>query len=185
MRHIVLIAALAAATSAAGIDVDGVKIDDKVGVGGQELVLNGAGVRKRAIFKVYVGSLYVPAKARTVQEVLAKAPRRIQLNLLRNLSADQLIGALNDGLKLNLTPSELQAITVQTGELAAIMKSFGEAREGSVVTLDFVDNATKVGLDGAARGSVDGAAFNEALTRIWIGEHPVQDDLKKAMLGGA
>ena len=185
MRHIVLIAALAAATSAAGIDVDGVKIDDKVGVGGQELVLNGAGVRKRAIFKVYVGSLYVPVKARTVQEVLAKAPRRIQLNLLRNLSADQLIGALNDGLKLNLTPSELQAITVQTGELAAIMKSFGEAREGSVVTLDFVDNATKVGLDGAARGSVDGAAFNEALTRIWIGEHPVQDDLKKAMLGGA
>ena len=185
MRHIVLIAALAAATSAAGIDVDGVKIDDKVGVGGQELVLNGAGVRKRAIFKVYVGSLYVPAKARTVQEVLAKAPRRIQLNLLRNLSADQLIGALNDGLKLNLTPSELQAITVQTGELAAIMKSFGEAREGSVVTLDFVDNATKVGLGGAARGSVDGAAFNEALTRIWIGEHPVQDDLKKAMLGGA
>lgn len=185
MRHIVLIAALAAATSAAGIDVDGVKIDDKVGVGGQELVLNGAGVRKRAIFKVYVGSLYVPAKARTVQEVLAKAPRRIQLNLLRNLSADQLIGALTDGLKLNLTPSELQAITVQTGELAAIMKSFGEAREGSVVTLDFVDNATKVGLDGAARGSVDGAAFNEALTRIWIGEHPVQDDLKKAMLGGA
>lgn len=185
MRHIVLIAALAAATSAAGIDVDGVKIDDKVGVGGQELVLNGAGVRKRAIFKVYVGSLYVPAKARTVQEVLAKAPRRIQLNLLRNLSADQLIGALTDGLKLNLTPSELQAITVQTGELAAIMKSFGEAREGSVVTLDFVDNATKVGLGGAARGSVDGAAFNEALTRIWIGEHPVQDDLKKAMLGGA
>ena len=185
MRHIVLIAALAAATSAAGIDVDGVKVDDKVGVGGQELVLNGAGVRKRAIFKVYVGSLYVPAKARTVQEVLAKAPRRIQLNLLRNLSADQLIGALTDGLKLNLTPSELQAITVQTGELAAIMKSFGEAREGSVVTLDFVDNATKVGLDGAARGSVDGAAFNEALTRIWIGEHPVQDDLKKAMLGGA
>ena len=185
MRHIVLIAALAAATSAAGIDVDGVKIDDKVGVGGQELVLNGAGVRKRAIFKVYVGSLYVPAKARTVQEVLAKAPRRIQLNLLRNLSADQLIGALTDGLKLNLTPSELQAITVQTGELAAIMKSFGEAREGSVVTLDFVDNATKVGLDGAARGSVDGAAFNEALTRIWNGEHPIQDDLKKAMLGGA
>ena len=70
--HIALIAALAAATSAAAIDVDGVKIDDKVGVGGQELVLNGAGVRKRAIFKVYVGSLYVPTKARTAQEVLAK-----------------------------------------------------------------------------------------------------------------
>lgn len=185
MRCIVLIAALAVTASAWGLELEGVKLDDTATVGGQPLVLNGAGVRKRAIFKVYVGSLYVPAKARSAQEVLARSPRRIQLDLLRNLSADQLIGALMDGLKQNLSPAEMQAINVQTGELAAIMKSFGEAKEGSVVTLDFVDNATKVGLDGAARGSIAGAAFNEALTRVWIGEHPAQDDLKKAMLGGA
>ena len=65
------------------------------------------------------------------------------------------------------------------------MKSFGQAKEGSIVTLDFVDGTTKVGLDGTERGSIQGAAFNEALTKIWIGEHPAQDDLKKAMLGGA
>ncbi len=117
--------------------------------------------------------------------MLAKAPRRIQLNLLRNLSADQLVDALMDGLKQNLTAAEMQAIAVQTGELAAIMKSFGEAKEGSVVTLDFVDNATKIGLNGATRGSIDGEAFNDALMKIWVGDNPVQDDLKKAMLGGA
>ena len=105
--------------------------------------------------------------------------------MLRNLSADQLIDALIDGLKYNTDAAEMQAIAVQIGEMAAIMKSFGEAKEGSVVTLDFVDEATKIGLDGAVRGSIDGAAFNEALTRIWIGDHPVQADLKKAMLGGA
>jgi long-chain acyl-CoA synthetase len=184
-RPVLCVAALAIAASASALDIEGVKVDDKTSVGGQDLMLNGAGVRKRAIFKVYVGSLYVPAKARSMQDVLSKSPRRIQLNLLRNLSADQLIGALMDGLKQNLTPEELQAIAVQTGELAAIMKSFGEAREGSVVTLDFVDNATKVGLNGAARGEIDGAAFNDALTKVWIGDHPVQADLKKAMLGGA
>ena len=184
-RTMAIFAALVAATSAAALEVEGVRLPDKASVGGQELALNGAGTRKRAIFKVYVGSLYLPAKARSPQEVLAKAPRRIQLNLLRNLSADQLIGALTDGLKQNTTPAELSAITVQTGELAAIMKSFGEAKEGSVVTLDYVDGATTVGLDGTVRGSIDGAAFNDALTKIWIGEHPAQDDLKKAMLGGA
>ena len=26
--------------------------------------------------------------------------------------------------------------------------------------------------------------FNKALTRIWLGDKPVQADLKKAMLGG-
>ena len=183
--HIAMLAALAFATSAAGVDVEGVRIDEKVSVGGQELVLNGAGVRKRAIFKVYVGSLYVPRKATTAQAVLEKGPRRIQLNLLRNLSADQLIEALMEGLKQNTTGAEMQAIAVQTGELAAIMKSFGQAKEGSVVTLDFVDGATKIGLNGAEQGSINGEAFNRALTRIWIGEHPVQEDLRKAMLGSA
>lgn len=188
MRRIACVAAFAAWLAAGGAsarEVAGVNLADTARVAGRELVLNGAGVRKRAIFSVYVGSLYVPEKAASAPAVLAKAPRRIQLNLLRNLSADQLIGALTDGLKQNTTPAELSAITVQTGELAAIMKSFGEAKEGSVVTLDYVDGATTVGLDGTVRGSIDGAAFNDALTKIWIGEHPAQDDLKKAMLGGA
>jgi hypothetical protein len=29
-----------------------------------------------------------------------------------------------------------------------------------------------------------GEAFYRALLRIWLGEKPVQDDLKKALLGG-
>ncbi len=187
MKRIACIAALAASLTAGGAsarEVGGVNLADTASVAGRELVLNGAGVRKRAIFSVYVGSLYVPEKAASAPAVLAKAPRRIQLNLLRNLSADQLIGALMEGLKENTTATELQAIAVQTGEMAAIMKSFGQAKEGSVVTLDFVDGATKIGLNGAEQGSIDGEAFNRALTRIWIGEHPVQEDLRKAMLGG-
>jgi len=185
MRSIASIAALVMATSAFAIDVEGVKLDDKVSVGGQELVLNGAGLRKRALFKVYVGSLYVPAKTRTAQDVLAKGPRRVQLNVLRNLSADQLVEALMDGLKQNLNDAEMQAIAAPIGEMAAIMKSFGQAKEGSVVTIDFVGTSTLIGLDGTPRGTIEGAAFNDALMRIWVGEHPVQADLKKAMLGGA
>lgn len=185
MKNFALIAALAVTTSAAAVEIAGVQIADKASIGGQDLVLNGAGVRKRAIFKVYVGSLYVTEKAATGEAVLAKTPRRIQINALRDLSADQLINALVDGLRENTTPAEMQAIGVQTGEMAAIMKSFGEAREGSVVTLDFVDGATKIGLNGVPKGAIDGEAFNRALTNIWIGAHPVQADLKKAMLGGA
>ena len=51
------------AAPALAADIGGVKLDDKVAVGGQELVLNGAGIRTRVVFKVYVGSLYLPAKA--------------------------------------------------------------------------------------------------------------------------
>ena len=175
---------LLASSAALSADVGGVKLADSTSVGGQELVLNGAGIRTRAIFKVYVGSLYLPAKAASVDAVLAKGPRRIQMNLLRSLSADQLADALAEGLKENNAPAELEGVKSQTEALTAIMKSFGEAKEGDVVTLDFIDGATRVGLNGTAKGTIPGEAFNRALTKIWLGEKPVQADLKKAMLGG-
>jgi carbonic anhydrase/acetyltransferase-like protein (isoleucine patch superfamily) len=184
-RWTLLAVAWAAGCVAHAAEVAGVKLEDHASVGGQQLVLNGAGLRTRAVFKVYVGSLYLPEKATTPQSVLAKGPRRIQLNLLRNLSADQLVDALIDGLKDNNAPAELEAIKAQTDELVRIMKSFGDVKEGSVVTLDFVDGATRIGQDGTAKGSIQGEAFNRALTRIWLGDRPVQADLKKAMLGGS
>lgn len=186
MRSWIAAAAAAAvfAGAAPAAEVGGIKLEDKASVGGQALVLNGAGVRTRAIFKVYVGSLYLPAKANTPAAVLAKGPRRVQMNLLRTLSGDQLVDALVDGLKANTPEAELASIKAQTDQLVAIMKGFGEVKEGSVVTLDFVDGATRIGLDGQAKGSVPGEGFNQALTRIWIGDRPVQADLKKAMLGG-
>jgi long-chain acyl-CoA synthetase len=164
-------------------EVGGVKLDDKVAVGGQDLVLNGAGIRTRVVFKVYVGSLYVPAKTGDVAAVLGKGPRRVQLNMLRTLSADQFVDALNEGMKDNNSDAELAAVKPQIDQLTTIMKAFGEAKEGSVVTLDFVDGATVVGFNGAARGTIPGEAFNRALTKIWLGDKPVQADLKRAMLG--
>lgn len=53
---------LCTAFSAHGAEVGGVQIADTVRIGATEVVLNGAGIRTRAIFKVYVGALYLPEK---------------------------------------------------------------------------------------------------------------------------
>ena len=68
--------------------------------------------------------------------------------------------------------------------MSAIGKALGQVKEREVVTLDFVDGGTKVAVNGAAKGTIPGEAFNQALLRIWLGDAPVQADLKKAMLGG-
>jgi len=183
-KFIIAIAALVVATGAFAVEVAGVKVDDRTTVAGQDLVLNGAGVRTKVFIKIYVGSLYVPAKATDLAAVLAKGPRRIQMNILRSLTPDQLVDALVDGLKENKSADELAAVKTQTAELVATMKAFNEVKEKDVVTLDFVDGATKIGLNGAAKGSIAGEPFNRALTKIWLGDHPIQPDLKKAMLGG-
>ena len=179
-----LLLALCLGAPVLAAEVGGVKLDDKVSVGGQELVLNGAGIRTKAIFKVYVASLYLPAKAADLAAVLARGPRRIQMNILRNLTADQLVDALVEGLNDNNTPAEMAAVKAQADQLVAVMKAFKEIKEKDVVALDFVDGGSRIALNGEAKGTVPGEPFNKALTRIWLGDKPAQADLKKALLGG-
>ena len=186
MRAWTAVAAVALAWSAgaSALEVGGVNLPDKESVGGQELVLNGAGVRTRAFFKVYVASLYVPAKATTTGAVLAKGPRRIQMNLLRNLSPDQLVDALVDGLKDNNGEAELAAVKAQQEQMVAAMKGLGYVKEKDVVALDYVDGTTRIVLNGQVKATIPGDAFNAALTKVWLGDKPAQADLKKSLLGG-
>lgn len=184
-RTLVAIAALVLSAGVAALDVAGVTLADTASIAGHDVVLNGAGVRTKVVFKVYVGSLWLPQKAKDLDGVLAQSPRRIQMNLLRKLSADQLVDALRDGLDDNTSAAERAAIKPQADALVAAMKGFGDVKDGSTVTLDFVDGATHVTLDGQERATIPGDAFNRALTRVWLGDHPAQASLKSAMLHGA
>ena len=185
MRYLMtMLAGLAFAASVQAVDVSGVNIPDKANVGGQDLVLNGAGVRSRMMFKVYVGSLYTPAKVKSAADVYAKSPRRVQLNMMRDVTSDQMVDALSDGLNQANSAAEAGALKPQMAELAGILKSIGQLKEGNVLAFDFVDGGTRVSLNGQAKGTIAGDAFNKALLNAWIGDKPVQDDLKKAMLGG-
>ena len=186
MKRTLIIASLSLllAWPALAAEVGGIKLDDKVSLGGKELVLNGAGIRTKVVFKVYVASLYLPAKAGDLNGVLAANPRRVQLNLLRDLSADDLAGALADGIKETSSAEQVAAVKTQTEQLLSIMKSVGQAKTGEVVTMDFVGGETRIAFNGQAKGSIAGEAFNAALMRIWLADKPVQADLRKAMLGG-
>jgi Chalcone isomerase-like len=181
-----LLLAFCLGAPATAAEVAGVALADKVSIGGQPLVLNGAGVRSKVFFKIYVGSLYLPQKAGDLAGVLATSPRRIQMNLLRDLTAEQLVGALVGGLGDNNSPAEMATVKAPMDELVRILTRFKDVpvKRYDVLTMDFVDGATKVALNGEARGVIPGEAFNSALTRIWLGDKPPQEDLKKAMLGG-
>lgn len=174
-----------AAVPASAAEVAGVNVKDTATVAGKPLVLNGAGLRTKVVFKVYVASLYLPAKAADLKGVLAGGgPRRVQLNMQRTLSADTFVEAFEEGLKNNNSAAELEAVKEAHAEMTKIMKGLGEVKEGSVVTFDFVDGATSFAVNGVVKGSMAGDAFNVAFLKIWLGSKPVQDDLKKILLGG-
>lgn len=186
MRHpaALLLAATLLASAANAGEVGGIKLADTKAVAGSDLVLNGAGVRTKVVFKVYVAALYVPAKATNLSGVLAKGPRRLELHMLRGLDAKTLVEALEAGLTENNTAAELTAIKAQHDKLVATMNAMPALKENDVVSFDFADDATGLALNGKALGSFAGGAFNAALLKIWLGSKPVQDDLKKQLLGG-
>jgi long-chain acyl-CoA synthetase len=175
----------AASVTADAAEVAGVKIDDKATLGGRELVLNGAGMRTRLIIKVYVGALYLPQKAPTAAAALAKdEPRRMSMTLQRDVNYEQLLEAMRAGLAENNSQAELDAIKPQVNEFTKIFTSVGEAKSGQVIWIDYTpEEGTKISVDGKSKGTVAGQAFNRALLRVWLGDNPVQESLKKALLG--
>ena len=57
--------------AAAATQISGVTVEENMDLKGNPLVLNGAGVRYKAVFKVYVAALYLGKKTGTPEEVLA------------------------------------------------------------------------------------------------------------------
>ena len=185
VRQAALIAALLAAPGLHAAEVAGVKVDDSLRVGGSELLLNGAGLRSKLFIKVYVGALYVGQKSTNPAAIIdSTQPRRIVMRLLRDLDAETLASAMDEGLRNNHSPAELAVMQPQADQLAGIMKGIGKAREGDTIAIDFSADGVTVGLNGETRGKVAGPGFAKALLKVWLGDKPADASLKKALLGG-
>ena len=165
------------------LDIAGVKLADE----DRKLVLNGAGLRKVIFIQVYAIGIYLPEKKSAAADVIAaQGAKRVLLHMLRDADADDFSEALLDGVKANHDPAEMKALEPRLRQLFAIMAEIKQAKKGMRITLDWLPAAgTQVAVDDQAVGApIAGEDFYRALLRIWLGEHPVQSDLKKALLGG-
>lgn len=181
-----VVAALALlACAAQAADVAGVKIDDRTKAGTSELLLNGAGLRSKLFFKVYAIGLYAPNKTASAAELIASTqPRRVVMHMLREVDADSMLNAFKDGLHHNLGDAGLAGFKPQIERLEVIMRAIGVSKPGDVIALDFTADGTTVGVNGQDKGRIDGAAFGGAMLKIWLGDKPIDDKLKQALLGG-
>ena len=168
--------------SAGAAEVAGVKIPDE----DQKLVLNGAGLRKRAFFQVYVVGLYLPEKKTAAADAIgAPGAKRVLIHMLRDVDAEQFSGALTDGMKDNHSEAEMKALEPRIRQLTGIIGAAKLAMNGMRFTLDLTPAGTVVMLDGKPAGAtIPGEDFYRALLKVWLGDKPVQADLKSALLGG-
>ncbi|MGH8808066.1 MAG: chalcone isomerase family protein [Noviherbaspirillum sp.] len=173
--------------SAIAAEVAGVKLDDTVRVANQELKLNGAGVRTKAIFKVYVAGLYLTEKKKSVAEILAlNGARRVRMVLLREVNSEDLGQAFMDGLNANSDKTEKAKFVNQTVKMGEIFASIPALNKGDTITCDWVPGSGMHVLvnDKRVGEILPDIAFYNAFLKIWLGDHPADSALKPNLLGG-
>lgn len=188
VKRLLLAACLAAAfgQGAQAFEVGGVKLDETVLIANKELKLNGAGVRYKAIFKVYAAGLYLPEKKSNVAEILAMSgPRRVSLVMLRDISSEDFGQGFMTGLNNNSDKAEKTRILNQTMQFGQMFALLPGVKKGDVLALDWIPGVgTQCQLNGKKIGEVmPDIAFYNAVLKIWIGEKPVDNLLKPKLLG--
>lgn len=170
----------------AAVEVAGIKLEESISIAGTPLQLNGAGIRYKGPFKVYVGALYTSKKVASLDEIIAApGPKRLTMTFLREINSAEFGKLLTRGMEDNISKAEMSKIVpgmIKMGDIFAANKSFVP---GDVCALEY-DPAK--GLVIWAKGKVQAEpfqdpAFYRALMSIWFGTSPADWKLKDAMLG--
>jgi hypothetical protein len=169
------------------VDLAGVKYETVETVGGAKLPLNGAGVRYKAIFKVYAAALYLPAKMTTPEAIYAatNAPRRVHITMLRDIDGNELGKLFTQGMEKN-SPREIFAKSINgTIKMADLFSRRKKLGSGDAFTVDWIPGTgTVISVNGKAElEPIKEPEFYTALMSIWLGPSPADAPLKDALLG--
>ena len=171
---------------AATIEISGVKVEDSAMVAGTKLQLNGAGVRYKGPFKVYVGDLYTTKKVSSLEELAAApGPKRLTMTILREIEAGPFGKLLTRGVEDNVPKADLSKMLpglLRMGDIFSVNKIL---LPGETVIIDWIPGT---GMVITAKGKVQGEPFKEpefykGIMAIWLGPVPADFKLKDTMLG--
>lgn len=149
---------------------------------GTLLNLNGAGIRSKFFFDIYIAELYMEHPSNLVNEVIGNSGhKRIVMHFLYDeVGKDKLITGWNEGFADNSKADELVKLQDRIDQFNGM---FDDAKKGDIVVLDFVpDQGTVVTIANQKKSVIPGKDFNDALLRIWLGEKPINKGLKEKLL---
>jgi hypothetical protein len=182
-KTVCLVAALllSFALPALAKEVAGVSLPETTTVDGKALKLNGMGLRKKMVFKVYVAGLYLETPSKDAASVISSDQvKRMQLSVLRSLSSHQVSEAIEEGFEKN-SKASLGALKARLEKLETMIPN---VEKGDQILLTYEPGkGTVVSAKNAEKGVIEGKDFADALFSVWLGSSPVQEDLKEALLG--
>ncbi|WP_457665651.1 chalcone isomerase family protein [Thiolapillus sp.] len=164
--------------------LEGVNLPEQITVEGNELVLNGAGIREKFFFDIYVAALYLPAKMSDANRILqTDQPWRMIMHFLYSeVDKKKLDDGWEEGFEENLASAGLSSLKERLEQFKALFPTMHKGDEAVLAYLP--GKGVSVSIRGEQKGVVPGADFGRALLSVWLGKEPVTGKLKKALLGG-
>jgi len=178
---LVIAAAFLTSATAIGGELSGVKLPDTLSVGGKTLKLNGMGLRKKAMFKVYVGGLYLETPSKDATAIMAgdKAVA-VTMHFVREVGRKKLVETFSEGFENNAK----EKAASQKANIDKLLATVVDMKDGDEVTYAY-DPAKGVTViqNSKVVGSIEGKDFAPVLFSLWFGPKPPSEDLKNGMLG--
>ncbi len=173
-----LVAASLVSAPALAMEKHGVTVPDTATIEGKELKLTGMGLREKWFVDVYVAALYLSDSSRSPLEDQTK---QVRIVVMRDLSKGQVGSAIRDGFEVN--PDNDQAKL--KSRLDKLINALADVKKGEalVLTYDPDKSATQVTSGGKDLVTIEGKDFGQALFAVWLGKKPVNEAMKKEMLG--
>jgi hypothetical protein len=181
MRKLLLSLPLLLSLTASAKDVAGVSVPDTTTVAGTTLKLNGAGLRTKVVFKVYVGALYLAAPSKDGNAILASdTPRQFVQVFLRDIDKAKIDETWREGFEQR-GGMKVPAVKERLEKLLAVTTAVKE-KDKAVFTY-VPGKGVTVNMNGEDKLTLDGKEFADMMFSGWVGDQPVDKDLREALLG--
>lgn len=165
-------------------EIEGVEFSDEIRVGqdsSQRLRIQGLGLlRYRVIFRGYVAALYLP-DGFSGRDALADVPRRLELSYFWSIAGEDFGDAANQLLARKYDAAALARLEPRVERLH---RAYRDVRPGDRYALTYVSGVgTELRLNDESLATIPGEDFAEAYFGIWLGDQPLDEDLRDKLLG--
>ena len=130
---------LAAVQPVAAREIEGHQVPESIQLDGHPLQLNGVGIRRLAVFKIEVASLYLTSSQNTLEGVItAKGPKSLRLVMLRDVPSKLLSRKFMHDFQSVSTTVEWNGLTQEVAALDGMFAATGGISKGDIVALDWL-----------------------------------------------
>lgn len=169
-----------------GATIGGVSFGGAAEVGGQQLRLNGVGLRASPAIKGFACGLYLAQQASSTEQALrVPGAKRLRLRMMIEVPTELFVRAVRKYVARNVGEAQLRALADRLGTFDASLRTVGKVSDGDVIDLDYLPGAGLVlAINGKPRSApIPGEDLYGALMLIFLGERPVDARIKAGLLG--